>query len=1416
MVAVILLGFPLSGGEGVPRASEAVGVPPVMASSGHGFLENIGQLSNSGIRYYAMTPDMVIGFTVGAVLFVLTEPRSTPGDAGLEHGPRYPDVRSSRGVAIRVSFQGAIPVEPEGRGELPHRSHFFLGNDSALWRTNVRSFQEMLYRELWPGIDLLYRLTEEGPKYEFLVREGARYDDIRLTYTGVEGLSLDSSGDLIVATTLGFLRDTAPEAYRDGLPASCAFSLPAPRTVGFRCVLSDAHGMLRIDPVFHATFLGGVDFDRVWAVTVDDTGNSYVAGETQSPDFPVNPGAFNTSLSGGRDAYVAKLSSDLSTLLYATFLGGARWDRADAIAVDDAGSAYVTGETFSPDFPTTPVAFDRTCGTNGLCNGYSDAFVAELRPNGSALVYSTFLGGNVEDFGYSVVVGNGGEAYVTGFVGSVDFPTTPGAFDASYNGAGDVFVVRLTSTGADLVFSTFLGGTGIDVGDGEGSIAVDDTGSIYVTGGTNSSDFPTTPGAFDTSFNGAFAEHDAFVAKLGANGSALTYSTYLGGTRTDSGESITVDSTGSAYVAVGTLSPEFPTTPGAFDRTFSGDFWLYDGIVAKLSPNGGALVYSTFLGGNDSDVPYALALDLGGNLYVAGYTDSVDFPTTPDAFDRTLGGSEDGFLAELDETGGALRYGTFLGGDRGQDRALSIARTFGGSLYIAGWTVSADFPATPGAFETLYPGGLDGFVAAFLQLPDLVITPADLTVVPPNPPIGLVADFVVNITNVGEGGVRLFTTTAFEDRDLDGQVDPGEPFDNRTAGPLMPLNRLTLFLQWIPDTGGTHRMCASADPLDMVLETNEGNNSACIDVVAVPGPERRPDYVPWQPEPNGAVSVGLSLPVNLSLEVRNVGNGSAASVSTLSFRNESMPSFATFTVAPLAPLEVSSRFTTSWVSAVPGTYRVAANVDAGNAVLEWDETNNAYTWTIDVVPGPITTLVLGQPNVTFAVTYVTSSTPLALSVLDQGATGIRRTMYRIDGRPWTNFTATDPFTLDGEGEHFLEWFSEDWAGNVEATQAVRLRVDDTPPSTSIVIGTPKYQSVGLFVTSSTQISLAAADGGATPVGLAITDYRLGGNPWYPYVSAFTLTGNDGPKAIDYRSTDLLGHVEAIRTIVLVLDNAPPSTSIVVGAPKYQGTDLYVTTATPISLGGPDSGAPAVGLSFLEYRVDGPSWSPYTYPFSLTGIDGTKKIEYRSTDLLGNVETVRTLRVVLDNNPPTTSISPSGPPFPVGTPFALSATDGGSGLSRTEYRIDGGDWILYSAPFTVPDGGHVIGYRSRDNLGNAEAERTLVVPAEVVIPAEFNWKPLLALAFTVILLAAGAWSSTWAPWKGQKGRRPTAKAFAVFYLPFVLMEGGTGVVSLLTGLLSIPPLLGTGTAVDLTILLTGIAAAMYRGMKGRSQ
>jgi len=451
----------------------------------------------------------------------------------------------------------------------------------------------------------------------------------------------------------------------------------------------------------------GLAEQRRAALAADAAGNVYVVGETNSTDFPTTPGAYDSTYnnSGSSDAFVAKFDPAGSRLVYATFLGGGGDDTAFALAVDAAGNAFVAGQTYSSNFPTTPGAFSR------VLNGSEDAFLIKLNPSGGGLVYSTLLGGSIAETIYGLVIESSGQAIVTGETASLDFPTTAGAYDRFFNGsppAFDAFVTAFDASGGSLNFSTFLGGTGFDTAKG---IALDPSGNVYVTGFTTSSDFPATPGAFNTTFLGG---SDAFVAKLDPMGSALVYATYIGGTggffEGSEAEALVVDASGNAFIAGSTNTNDFPTTPGAFDRTYGGGSGQ-DAFVLELNATGSGLVYSTYLGGPADDAAVGIALDASARAVVAGFTRSLTFPVTPGADNTTYrGGIYDAFVTKLNASGSGLAYSTFLGGT-GTDQGYGLALDGAGYAHVAGVTDSANFPVTPGANDTTNGGAGDAFVA---------------------------------------------------------------------------------------------------------------------------------------------------------------------------------------------------------------------------------------------------------------------------------------------------------------------------------------------------------------------------------------------------------------------------------------------------------------------------------------------------------------------------------------------------------------------------------------------------------------------------------------------------------------------------------------------------------------------------------
>jgi hypothetical protein len=383
-----------------------------------------------------------------------------------------------------------------------------------------------------------------------------------------------------------------------------------------------------------ATFFGGSGDDGSQSIAVDRLGRVYLAGWSESANFPTTASAYDRTFNGGiSDAYVLRLNEAGSALEYATYLGGTEWDKSVAVGVDTSSRAYVAGYLYSTDFPTTAGAYDR------IHNGNRDGFVTRMNASGSGLDYSTFLGGSASDWIWGIAVDGGGRAYVAGATTSSNFPTTASAYDPTFNGATDGYVARVSNIGSSLEYSTFLGGSGVD---GSYAVAMDSSHRAYVTGDTDSSNFPTTVNAFDRTFNGQL---DAYVARLEASGGSLSYSTFLGGGNVDRGMGIAVDDAGRAHFAGETTSAEFPTSANALDRTYNGGI---DAFLAVLSNAADTLAYSTFIGGSSDDWGASVHLFDSNTALVTGDTRSINFPVTADAYDTAFNGLRDVFAAKLE------------------------------------------------------------------------------------------------------------------------------------------------------------------------------------------------------------------------------------------------------------------------------------------------------------------------------------------------------------------------------------------------------------------------------------------------------------------------------------------------------------------------------------------------------------------------------------------------------------------------------------------------------------------------------------------------------------------------------------------------------------------------------------------------
>jgi len=612
----------------------------------------------------------------------------------------------SPSTVVRMAMTGSNShSKMTGLEELPGKVNYLIGNDPDRWRTNVPTYKKVRYREVYPGIDLIYYGKQGRLEYDFVVKPGSDHRTIKLAFNDVDSLEIDSKGDLLLHTQGGPVRLKKPIIYQEihGVISEIdgGYVLHDTQEVCFQVAEYDTSLPLVIDPILiFSTYLGGSgstteSYDWSKSIAVDSSGCAYVTGSTYSSDFPTqNP--FQSTHGGGQyDAFITKLEPSGATLSYSTYLGGEGSDHGYGIAVDASGCAYVTGNTLSTDFPTQN-PLQSTYG------GYSDAFVTKLSPSGDSLSYSTYLGGSFydgRDYGESIAVDASGSAYVTGYTNAPDFPTQDPLYPNKW-GTWDAFVTKLDPSGATLAYSTYLGGSDSDFGK---SIAVDASGCAYVTGYTKSSDFPTKNPFQGTHGGGTANYDDAFITKLNPSGSSLSYSTYLGGEGSDRGYGIAVDSSGSAYVTGQTGSSDFPTK-----NPLQVECAEVDAFVTKLDPSGATLSYSTYLGGGGGDYGESIAVDLSGSAYVTGSTSAPDFPTQ-DPLYPNLWGTSDAFVTKFDPLGATLSYSTYLGGNR-YERGYGIAVDASGCAYVTGYTHSSDFP-TQNPFQAEYGGGeSDAFI----------------------------------------------------------------------------------------------------------------------------------------------------------------------------------------------------------------------------------------------------------------------------------------------------------------------------------------------------------------------------------------------------------------------------------------------------------------------------------------------------------------------------------------------------------------------------------------------------------------------------------------------------------------------------------------------------------------------------------
>ncbi|HEX8247774.1 MAG TPA: SBBP repeat-containing protein [Pyrinomonadaceae bacterium] len=649
------------------------------------FEENLGQFEKE-VRFVSQNPQRTLFLTASAAAVFSFQ---------------SPDAEEKFSVLrMKLSRANKNP-KLKGIEANPAKINYFRGNDPRRWQSNVSTYRRVKYEEAYHGVDLFWYGNENNDlEYDFVVKPNADYRQIEIKFDGAEKIEIERGGDLLIHLGGAVLRQRKPFTYQHEpggarREVESVYELSGKNRIKFRVGGYDRSKNLVIDPLIiqYSTFLGGNDEDSGNDIAVDSGGNVYIAGTTRSPNFPTTAGAVSNSKRSLFDTvFVSKFDATGTRLIYSTYLGGGSrfGEKGMGIAVDAAGSAYVVGETYSNDFPTTLRAFERF---KRWGDDDEDAFVTKLSADGSHLIYSTFLGGNDDDVAYDVAVDAGGSAHVVGktdsgpWLAPGGFPTTPGALPAP-NGGG--FYTKVNAAGTDLEYSTLLSGTGYDEAQ---KVVIDAAGSAYVMGFTGSTNFPVVPGSFDTTHNG---NYDIFVMKFNSHG-ALAYSTYLGGSAYEginNGFGLAVDRDGYCYVLAPSGSSDFPTTPGALDRVQNN----YEAFVAKLSPHGSNLVFATFLSplNNGPNYGYSLAVDPQGRIYVTGETGADSFPQMSCLYRR--------FIAQIASDGTAFRNVSCYASGFGRNTAITIDSK--GRIFITG-SASDNYPTTADAYDRTPNGNTD-------------------------------------------------------------------------------------------------------------------------------------------------------------------------------------------------------------------------------------------------------------------------------------------------------------------------------------------------------------------------------------------------------------------------------------------------------------------------------------------------------------------------------------------------------------------------------------------------------------------------------------------------------------------------------------------------------------------------------------
>lgn len=1166
---------PAAAGASLPSGAQSV-KPSVVQKYGDlplSFEANQGQ-ANPDVRFLSRGSGYTFFLTPGEAVLAFSKDRTSKGQI------------DSRAAVLHMRLDGYNPeARVSGVDRLPGTNNYFFGQDPSQWRTGVPTYRKVAYKNIYPGINLVYYGNQRQLEYDFVVSPGVDPRLIRLSVSGASRVTVDSEGNLVLHSEDGDVRLLAPKAYQDveGRRRKVAgqWQLAGNNTAAFRLASYDRSKELVIDPVLmYSSFLGGSQNTAITRIATDSAGNAYVAGYTASGDFPASPTPLSTTFGAGtssRRAFVAKIDPTGSSLLYTTYLSGSVDEQANGLAVDSSGNVYVTGNTHSPDFPVLG-AFQSACAVSatGSC---SDAFLTKIASTGNAIVYSTYLGGTGDDSATSLAVDANGDVYLAGTTSSPDFPASAGAAQVKCGGSctQNAFVAKFNSFGTSLAYATYLGGSASDEA---ADIAVDAVGNVYVTGSTSSPDFPivsafqkTCP--LDSSSSTGACLATSFVAKLKTDGSGLAYSSYLGGSLGSKASGIALDSLGGAYVTGSTQSPDFPVL-NAFQKSCginaATKHCAVNAFVTKLAAAGSTLVYSTYLGGSTEDEATGIAVDTAGNAHIVGSTASPDFPTLK-PLQSQLDGAKDAFVAVLKSTGSALSFSTFHGGSS-TENGNSVALDAKGNVYLAGQTSSADFPTlTP--FQSSCAGTCsNAFVSKLSAIPQ-VVTPPSIAKAFGAATIPVNGTTTVTFTLTNPDTVNAQTGLAFTDTLPGSMVVATTPSLSNTCGgtATAAAGATTISLSGAGLAVSPASCTVSVKVTDTIAEvvtnsvtvssTNGGTgNTATANLTVVSPPVLAKAF--------GAASIPLNGSTSLSFTVQN--NNTTQSLSAIGFADTFPAGLVISTPNGLTGScgggTITATHATAVVSLAGATLAASASCTfsvnvTGTTAGTKNNTTGAVTSTEGGTGNTASASLTVNPPASIS---ATAGTPQSATISTAFTTNLQATVLDVASNPVPGVSVTFTAPASGPSGTFA---------NGTATTSVNTNASGVATATVFTANT-KASSSSYTVT-------ATVSGVATPANFSLT------NNAGPPNSISATAGNNQSATIN---TAFTTNLQA--TVLDASSNPVPNVSVTFTAPGAgaSGTFANGTNTTTVTTG--TSGATLGIATATTFTANGTaSGSSYT-------------------------------------------------------------------------------------------------------------------------------------------------------------------------------------------------------------------------------